>query len=41
LLVNGEKYVEDGFEKKLGGSKFVHFRGVSLEDMVAVLRDAG
>jgi len=41
LLVNGEEYVEEGFEKRLRGGRAVQFRGVPLEEMVEVLRDAG
>ena len=42
LLVNGEEYVEDGYEKKRRRpGKVVPLVGVSLEDMVAVLSDAG
>jgi len=41
LLVNGEEYVEDGFEKKLRSRRAIHFRGVPLEEMATVLRDAG
>jgi transposase len=41
LLVNGEKYVEDGFEKRMRGGRAVQFRGFPLEEMVAVLRGAG
>jgi transposase len=41
LLVNGERYVEDGFEKKLKGRRSILFRGVPLEDMAVVLRNAG
>lgn len=41
LLVNGEEYVEDGFEKRLRGSRAVQFRGVPLEDMAEVLRESG
>ena len=40
LLVNGERYVEDGFEKRLKGRGSVQFRGVALEEMAAVLRGA-
>jgi len=41
LLVNGERYVEDGFEKRLRGRGSIRFRGVPLEEMASVLRDAG
>ena len=41
LLVNGERYVEDGFEKRLRGRRAVHAGHVPLEEMVAVLRSAG
>jgi len=41
LLVNGEEYVEESFRKKVRGGRFVQFRGVSLEEMVRVLRGAG
>jgi len=41
LLVNGERYVEEGFEKRLRGRKAVYAGHVPLEDMVAVLRGAG
>ena len=41
LLVNGERYVEDGFEKRLRGRGSIRFGGVPLEEMAAVLRDAG
>ena len=41
LLVNGEEYVEDGYEKKRRPRRPVPLMGVTLEDMTAVLRDAG
>ena len=41
LLVNGEEYVEDGYEKKQRPRRSVPLMGVTLEDMAAVLRDAG
>jgi len=41
LLVNGERYVEEGFEKRLRGRKAVYAGHVPLEDMVVVLRGAG
>jgi transposase len=41
LLVNGEKYVEDGFEKTVRSGKVVYRGHVPLEEMVAVLRSAG
>jgi len=41
LLVNGERYVEDGFEKRLRGRGSIRFGGVPLEEMASVLRDAG
>jgi transposase len=41
LLVNGERYVEEGFEKRLRGGRAVYSGHVPLEDMVAVLRCAG
>jgi transposase len=41
LLVNGEKYVEEGFEKTVRVSKAVYRGHVPLEEMVKVLRRAG
>jgi hypothetical protein len=41
LLVNGEKYVEDGFEKPIRGSKVAYGGHVPLEEMAEVLRSAG
>lgn len=41
LLVNREEYVEDGFEKRMRGRRSIQFRGVPLEEMVGVLREAG
>jgi transposase len=41
LLVNGEKYVEDGFEKTVGRSKVAYGGHVPLEEMAEVLRSAG
>ena len=41
LLVNGERYVEEGFEKRVRGGRAVYAGYVPLEDMVAVLRGAG
>jgi len=41
LLVNGEKYVEEGFEKRLRVNRTVRVGDVALQDMVAVLRGAG
>jgi transposase len=41
LLVNGEKYVEEGFEKSVRAGKAVYAGHVPLDDMVAVLRSAG
>ena len=41
LLVNGEKYVEEGFEKSVRAGKAVYSGHVPLEEMVAVLRSAG
>jgi hypothetical protein len=41
LLVNGERYVEEGFEKRLRGGRSVRFRGVPLEEMAEVLRESG
>ena len=33
--------MEESFKKKFRGRRFVQFRGVSLEEMVRVLRGAG
>jgi transposase len=41
LLVNGEKYVEDGFEKTVGRRKVAYGGHVPLEEMAEVLRSAG
>jgi len=41
LLVNGEKYVEEGFEKTVRVSKAVYGGHVPLEEMAEVLRSAG
>jgi len=42
LLMNGEKYVEEGFEKKAVGFRRLGYGGhVPLEEMVKVLRSAG
>jgi transposase len=41
LLVNGEKYVEDGFEKTVGSRKVAYGGHVPLEEMAKVLRSAG
>jgi transposase len=41
LLVNGEKYVEDGFEKMVGSCKVAYGGHVPLEEMAEVLRSAG
>jgi hypothetical protein len=41
LLVNGEKYVEDGFEKTVGRSKVAYGGHVPLEEMAEVLIRAG
>jgi len=41
LLANGEKYVEEGFEKRLRSRKAVYTGHVPLEEMVVVLRSAG
>jgi transposase len=41
LLVNGERYVEEGFEKRLRVNRTVRVGDVALQDMVAVLRGAG
>jgi transposase len=41
LLVNGEKYVEDGFEKTVRSRKDVYRGHVPLEEMAAVLRSSG
>jgi len=41
LLVNGEKYVEEGFEKTVSLPKSVYRGHVSLEVMAEVLRSAG
>jgi len=39
-LFNVEKYMGDGFENRLRPGRLVHFKGVSLEEMAEVLRDA-
>jgi transposase len=41
LLVNGEKYVEEGFEKTVRSRKDVYRGHVPLEEMAAVLRSSG
>ena len=41
LLVNGEKYVEDGFEKNAVKMRAVYRGHVPLEEMAEVLRSAG
>lgn len=41
LLVNGEKYVEEGFVKKLRAVRVAGLEHVALEDMASVLRSAG
>ncbi len=41
LLVNGEKYVEEGLERSVRAWKAVYVGHVPLEEMVAVLRSAG
>jgi transposase len=41
LLVNGEKYVEDGFQKKIRVDKIAYGGHVPLEVMAEVLRTAG
>jgi transposase len=41
LLVNGEKYVEDGFEKTISLRKVAYGGQVPLEQMAQVLRGAG
>ena len=41
LLIKGEEYVEEGFKKRRAGRRPAHFRGISLEEMSAVLRDVG
>ena len=41
LLVNGEKYVEDGFEKHIRSVKAAYGGHVPLEEMAEVLRTAG
>jgi transposase len=41
LLVNGEMYVEEGFEKNVGKVRAVYAGHVPLEDMAVVLRSAG
>ena len=41
LLVNGEKYVEEGFEKTAVKMKAAYRGHVPLEEMAAVLRSAG
>jgi transposase len=41
LLVNGEKYVEEGFEKTVRYRRAAYGGGVPLEEMAAVLRSAG
>ena len=41
LLMKGERYVEEHFEKALGSVKSVHDGYIPLEEMAAVLRSAG
>lgn len=41
LLINGEECVEEGFKKRRTGRRPAHFKGISLEEMAVVLRDAG
>ena len=41
LLVNGEMYVEDGFEKSLIAGKRAYAGHVPLEEMAEILRTAG
>ena len=41
LLVNGEKYVEEGFEKAVVSRKVAYGGHVPLEEMAEVLRSAG
>jgi hypothetical protein len=41
LLVNGEKYVEDGFEKGVRRRKAVYRGHVPLDEMATVLRSTG
>ncbi|MFZ1178749.1 MAG: hypothetical protein WAO15_21300 [Mycobacterium sp.] len=41
LLVNGEAYVEEGFEKKVRRCKVAYGGHVPLEEMADVLRSAG
>jgi hypothetical protein len=41
LLVNGEKYVEVGFEKPIRFFKAAYGGHVPLEEMAEVLRSAG
>ena len=41
LLVNGERYAEEGFEKRLRGRRAVHAGHVPLEEMASILRSAG
>jgi len=41
LLVNGEKYVEEGFEKRFRSKGSARLRDVPLEEMVVVLRESG
>ena len=41
LLVNGEKYVEEGFKKAVKRGKVAYGGHVPLEEMAEVLRSAG
>ncbi|KPV62821.1 MAG: hypothetical protein AOA65_1601 [Candidatus Bathyarchaeota archaeon BA1] len=41
LLLKGEEYVEESFEKRFRFRGSPHLRGLSLEDMDMALRDAG
>ena len=41
LLVKGEKYVEEGFEKTIRNMKAVYCGHVPLDEMAEVLRSAG
>jgi hypothetical protein len=41
LLVNGEMYVEEGFEKTVRSGRAAYCGDVPLEEMAEVLRSAG
>ena len=41
LLVKGERYVEEGFEKTIRNVKSVHYGHVPLDEMAEILRSAG